>query len=69
MRKKYVKPTIKSVEWKFQDPICNTVYQHSGCIIIDDDAAGNTRHEHVHSYSSDDLGSWTQTPGNNSRWN
>ena len=45
MRKKYVKPTIKSVEWKFQDPICNTVYQHSPCIVIEDEEGANTRHD------------------------
>ena len=68
MRKKYVKPTLNLVEWKFQDPICNTVYQTSPCIIIDDEAAGNTRIDHIHSYSSDELGSWAQTPSNRNRW-
>lgn len=69
MKKMYVKPTIKTVEWDFQNPVCNTVYQHSPCMIIDDEAAGTTRIDHIHSYSSDELGSWTQTPGNNGRWN
>ncbi len=33
MRKKYVKPTLNLVEWKFQDPICQSVCQMSSkCI-------------------------------------
>lgn len=42
MKKMYVKPTIKTVEWDFQNPVCNTVYQCSPCIVIDQ-GDGNTR--------------------------
>lgn len=45
MKKKYVKPTMKLVEWNFQNSICNTVYQHSPCIIIGGDEGGNTRRD------------------------
>lgn len=61
MKKKYVKPTMKLVEWNFQRPICNTVCQHSPCIhIIDNDGNGaNIRHR----------GSWTNIPGGWNDWN
>lgn len=45
MKKKYEKPTMKLVEWNFQDPICNTVYQHSPCIVIEGVEGANTRHD------------------------
>lgn len=33
MKKKYVKPTMKLVEWNFQNPICNSVCMMSSkCI-------------------------------------
>ncbi len=36
---------MKLVEWNFQNPICNTVCQHSPCIIIDDNDGGHTRRD------------------------
>ncbi len=70
MKKKYVKPTMKLVEWNFQNPICNTVCQHSPCIVIDDEQAGTTRIDHIHHFTNDELGEWNVTPSANSnRWN
>ena len=40
-RKKYVKPTIKSVEWKFQDPVCNSVCQLSSKCITSEQGSIN----------------------------
>ena len=52
----YVKPTIKTVEWDFQNPVCNTVYQNSLCVVIDQ-GDGNTRID----YYQDDF-------DQNSKW-
>ncbi len=62
MKKKYVTPTIKAVEWNFQQPICNAVYQQSPCIIIDQ-AESQTRVDHIHSFENGALGGWNETPG------
>ena len=62
MKKKYVTPTIKAVEWNFQQPICNAVYQQSPCIIIDQ-AEPQTRVDHIHSFENGTLGGWNETPG------
>ena len=56
MKKMYVKPTIKTVEWDFQNPVCNTVYQNSLCVVIDQ-GDGNTRID----YYQDDF-------DQNSKW-
>lgn len=61
MKKKYVKPTMKLVEWNFQNSICNTVYQQSPCIIIDQNES-QTRVDHIHSFTNDALGDWNVTP-------
>lgn len=45
MKKKYVKPTMKAVEWNFQQPICNAVYQHSPCVVVEGEEGANTRHD------------------------
>lgn len=55
MKKKYVKPTMKLVEWNFQNPICNTVCQHSPCIIIDDNDGGHTRRDTRMNWINQDL--------------
>ncbi len=60
MKKKYVKPTMKLVEWNFQNPICNTVCQHSPCIVIGDDEA-QTRHDTRMDMYDDDL-NWHKWP-------
>lgn len=39
MRKKYVKPTLNLVEWKFQDPICQSVCQMSSKCITSEQGA------------------------------
>lgn len=64
MRKKYVKPTLNLVEWKFQDPICNNMYVNSACIhVINNDGSG-TRIDHVQSWENI-PGGWNEwTPGN-----
>lgn len=46
MKKKYVKPTIKTVEWEFQNPVCATVYQQSPCIHVIGDEQGATHVNH-----------------------
>lgn len=61
MKKKYVKPTMKAVEWNFQQPICNAVYQQSPCVIIDQ-AESQTRVDHIHSFQNGALGEWKETP-------
>lgn len=61
MRKKYVKPTIKSVEWKFQDPVCSTVYMQSPCVVIEQ-TESQTRVDHIHSFENGSLGEWNVTP-------
>lgn len=55
MKKKYVKPTMKLVEWNFQNPICNTVCQHSPCIHIIGDEGGNTHAEHRGTWTEEDI--------------
>ncbi len=61
MKKKYEKPTMKLVEWNFQDPICQTVYQQSPCVIIEQ-AESQTRVDHIHSFENGSLGEWNVTP-------
>lgn len=60
MKKKYVKPTMKLVEWNFQNPICNTVMQHSPCIIVGGKEV-NTRHDTRMDWFDDDL-DWHKWP-------
>lgn len=69
MRKKYVKPTIKSVEWKFQNPVCVTMYEGSPCIKINE-TESQTRLDHVQSFGHGDLGEWNVVGSNNGsdRW-
>lgn len=69
MRKEYVKPSMRLVDWNFQNPVCDTVYQNSPCIVVGDNTGGNTRHDHIHSYTDGELGDWNVTPTNNGRWN
>lgn len=61
MRKEYVKPSMRLVDWNFQDPVCSTVYQNSLCIKVDDEEAG-TRIDHIHSYSDRQNGEWNVVP-------
>ena len=51
---------MKLVEWNFQNPICNTVCQHSPCIVIGDDEA-QTRHDTRMDMYDDDL-NWHKWP-------
>lgn len=55
MRKKYVKPTIKSVEWKFQNPVCVTMYEGSPCIKVRDYEGANVRHDTRQNMTDDNL--------------
>lgn len=61
MRKEYVKPSMRLVDWNFQNPICETIYQHSLCIKVDDEEAG-TRIDHIHSYNDGQNGGWNVVP-------
>lgn len=61
MRKEYVKPSMRLVDWNFQDPVCSTVYQHSPCIVVDDNESV-TRIDHVQSYGEGQLGPWNEIP-------
>lgn len=63
MRKKYVKPTIKSVEWKFQNPVCSTVYCGSPCIRVQDYEGSNVRHDILQDMTDDNL-TWHTWPNN-----
>ncbi len=55
MKKKYVKPTMKLVEWNFQNPICNTVMQHSPCIHVIGTDSGQTHAEHRGTWTEEDI--------------
>ena len=52
MRKKYVKPTIKSVEWKFQNPVCVTMYEGSPCIHVINNDGNGTRIDHFQTWET-----------------
>lgn len=55
MKKKYEKPTMKLVEWNFQDPICNTVYQQSPCIHVIGDEGGATHIDHRGTWKDNEI--------------
>lgn len=61
MKKKYVTPTIKAVEWNFQQPICNAVYQQSPCVHVIGDEGGATHIDH--------RGTWRDGEINWNTWN
>lgn len=46
MKKTYVKPTMKLVEWNFQNPICNNMYVNSACIHIKNEDGRGIRIDH-----------------------
>ncbi len=43
MKKKYVKPTMKLVEWNFQNPICNSVCMMSSKCITSETGRVDTK--------------------------
>lgn len=55
MKKMYVKPTIKTVEWDFQNPVCSTVYQQSLCIHVIDDEGGATHINHRGTWGNGEI--------------
>lgn len=65
MKKKYVKPTMKLVEWNFQNSICNNMYVNSTCIhVINNDGSG-TRIDHFESWESMPGDGWHDWTPNN----
>ncbi len=60
MKKKYVTPTMKAVEWNFQQPICNAVYQQSPCIHVINNDGNGTRIDHIQT--------WEEVPGGWNDW-
>ena len=63
MKKKYEKPTMKLVEWNFQDPICNTVYCGSPCIKVRNYDGANVRHDTRQDMTDQTL-TWHNWPNN-----
>lgn len=60
MKKTYVKPTMKLVEWNFQRPICDSVYVNSACIHVINSDGNGTRIDHNET--------WTNIPGGWNDW-
>lgn len=55
MRKEYVKPSMRLVDWNFQDPVCNTVYQQSPCVHVIGDEGGKTHIDHRGTWGEGDI--------------
>lgn len=55
MKKMYVKPTIKTVEWDFQNPVCSTVYQQSSCVHVTGDENGASHIDHRQSWDDSEI--------------
>lgn len=55
MKKMYVKPTLKTVEWDFQNPVCATVYQQSLCIHVIGDEGGATHINHRGTWGNGEI--------------
>lgn len=55
MRKEYVKPSMRLVDWNFQNPVCNTFYEQSPCIHVVGEEGGQTHIDHRGTWNEDDV--------------
>lgn len=61
-KKEYTKPSIRLVEWEFNEAVCQTIYLNSPtkCLNV---KTGNSFNNNETRYTSSDDNTWTQ-----SRW-
>lgn len=55
MRKEYVKPSMRLVDWNFQNPVCDTVCVQSPCIRVIGEEGGATHIDHRGSWKDGEI--------------